>query len=706
MRQESLGGSSLPNMTALSERYKSLPADELAKLRQVGKAATDAARSGSSAFGANARRQERASRKRDYTAMLEDTTSAGATTAALATVPKSLRASMFEQSAVSSSGSPLLHNVWSRLVSFKQALRAERQVAIARSKQLEEKASAYDAGQGREDSAQIAALIGGRGFDAWDAELYSRPKPAAESGAATAHTAMYWRPLGLLERVTAALRLRRKSVAGQKFFKACDAVWGSICTTFQYHRVPQVEELRRTPEDPPSLCQTAGMCLCNPRGALLQRFARKLDVAVKQHFGIKARADVRAKLGRGEAVLLFVGQTKQQWREARDLAGPGQISAFTFYQVAAHSCSLWLSTYQHCSLDAGCEQLVAPPAALEISLAMVYERQFGMINQFNLQLRWRVAVYIAQDSSRLVPVLLPNRMYLGLHQLEHVEDYQEVWCPWRKGGRGGGRPDDSGGVAAGWQDELASVVVGAAGEGEDEDDESGADTSADGMDDEGPASDAAAAGAAADEMSHDSSGDESAVASAAPSQTSSSSSSSSSSAASVLELLDELVGEGGEAGTGPAVDAAIEADAGDLGGAPAAAILRAAPAAGRPEVLVVPIEEGPTPSTLVWYKTSETFYAYCRNCGHGAKCCKNRQAEPGRSAATGRPLGFLFWWLERRHKHAAGYGMVHRDDVYPNWAERREARNRLKAIPGMDALLTKERRLRDDEQDSEPEGHF
>ena len=354
-------------MAALSAKYHSLTAAEMAKLQQIGEAATASARSGSSAsFGSTTRQQARANRKRE----LEDTPSAGTTT--LAVAPKSAKTSLFEKAALSSSESHMLRSVWSRLVSLRQSLRAERQVAIAQSKMLEENAASYDAGPGREAIAKVGEALGGRGLDAWEPSLHCRPKPATE----TTRIDMIWKPTGLIERVAVAMRLRRKSVAGQKFFKACGAVWDNICKTFQYQRVPHVDSLRRAPVAS-SLCHVAGMCVCTPRGSLLQRFARRLDVAVKQHFGAKAQADVRAKLGRGEVALLFVGQTKQQWEEACNLGVPGNVAAFTCFQVSVHSYSPWLSTYQSCDLDACNEELATPPMALELNLSTSFSKHFS-----------------------------------------------------------------------------------------------------------------------------------------------------------------------------------------------------------------------------------------------------------------------------------------------------------------------------------------
>ena len=212
-----------------------------------------------------------------------------------------------------------------------------------------------------------------------------------------------------------------------------------------------------------------------------------------------------------------------------------------------------------------------------------------MLDEFDLQLRWRVAIYIAKESGRLIPVFLPNRMHMGLHQLAGVEDYQEVWCPWRKGRGRRERPDDSGGVAAGWQDALASVVADDIGSDEEEDKDLGADNSGDDI--AQSHRDRAEPPPLPPPLGEPGQDDDDGASSAASvaSTSSQSSSSSCSSVASVVELADRVIGEVGEEGAAGAGGDADGADAGAASSAPAAAVVPVAPA---PVFLTVAIEEG------------------------------------------------------------------------------------------------------------------
>lgn len=65
-------------------------------------------------------------------------------------------------------------------------------------------------------------------------------------------------------------------------------------------------------------------------------------------------------------------------------------------------------------------------------------------------------------------------------------------------------------------------------------------------------------------------------------------------------------------------------------------------------------------------------------------------------------LSGLYWWLRHAEEHPSKG--AHMADVYPTRAMRKAARQELKELAGAEALLCKERTLREDESDSEPEG--
>ena len=92
-----------------------------------------------------------------------------------------------------------------------------------------------------------------------------------------------------------------------------------------------------------------------------------------------------------------------------------------------------------------------------------------------------------------------------------------------------------------------------------------------------------------------------------------------------------------------------------------------------------------TAHTLVWYDSGK-FYAYCRMEGHH-RCRCNRMSGPGRKPAAGRPLGFMYWWLQQAARHANQEG--HQLDRWPSWAERKAARQELKALQGSALLMFK-----------------
>jgi hypothetical protein len=132
---------------------------------------------------------------------------------------------------------------------------------------------------------------------------------------------------------------------------------------------------------------------------------------------------------------------------------------------------------------------------------------------------------------------------------------------------------------------------------------------------------------------------------------------------------------------------------------PIAAVLPAAP--GVP----IPLHDGPVvidvPSgTLTWY-TDGRFKVVCKCEGH-RKCTKERESTAGRRRCKGRPLGYMYYWLQccsmfpDSDEHMRG-------DIFADFLARRQARTELAEIAGANALFRKERPKGDDEADSEPE---
>ena len=167
-----------------------------------------------------------------------------------------------------------------------------------------------------------------------------------------------------------------------------------------------------------------------------------------------------------------------------------------------------------------------------------------------------------------------------------------------------------------------------------------------------------------------------------------------SSADSLVDLAHHVVGEDGAEG------GALELDEADGHVAIEGAEDVESDIEAGPGEITVRLNEDPNGPTLVWYKLSRTFYAYCKGYGHGPCRC-NRKSRPGRRKAQGRPLGFLYWWVMQGHRHDCQ--MAHLHDCAPSRAQRREFRDRLKLIPGTAILFRRERQKFGDESDSELE---
>ena len=298
-----------------------------------------------------------------------------------------------------------------------------------------------------------------------------------------------------------------------------------------------------------------------------------------------------------------------------------------------------------------------------------------------------MTVYCARENNDMVGTFRPDRLEVELLTGGGVDTWQEVWRPWRKKACGKKEPKLPKG---GW---IAAVE-----DMERARDEGPADDVADDSEEDGPAppeeADVWVDGPRESESEEEIVEEREEGEDGCRSETSSSRSSSSDS--SVVSLIDGLAGAGEEAAEGggggggddlPPLPPPLEAPA------------PLAPEPARAQV-TFPIAGGRSPSALVWYTTG-VFYAYCRGCKHG-RCCKERVGDAAKGRKGGRPLGFLYWWLKQRSEWVDGAG--HREDVYPTWAQRKAAREELKALPGSEVLFERDReRQKEEGEDSEPE---
>lgn len=149
--------------------------DKAAELKQTGKDATEAARSGAAAFCLNTRGQERASRKRTFRQAIEQGDLEDA--AALEVAPRQRPLRQFEEAALSSAQSPALCDAWSQLVSLKRTMRVDRKVAKAREAMLEKKVREYENTKGKADIAAASSVAGDNCISARLQDFSSKPAP-------------------------------------------------------------------------------------------------------------------------------------------------------------------------------------------------------------------------------------------------------------------------------------------------------------------------------------------------------------------------------------------------------------------------------------------------------------------------------------------------------------------------------------------------
>ena len=170
------------------------------------------------------------------------------------------------------------------------------------------------------------------------------------------------------------------------------------------------------------------MCVCTERGHSLRRLGKNVDKITKGSFGLGRPR--RARLGEAEVAYVFVGQTREQYdAELRGDFSSAVVTEVKWFHVSDHSYSPWESTYQamRCADDLQ-SSLQAPPSVFA-TLSLRYFSKFFMLDTFNLQLRWSMAIYLTGGIEDMLSEFIPNMLRLVL---EPDSTFQEVWKPWRK----------------------------------------------------------------------------------------------------------------------------------------------------------------------------------------------------------------------------------------------------------------------------------
>ena len=237
MRQATLGVVGRPDLGDLAHQYRNLPAEEVAELVAKGKAATAIAKGGAHTFGLETREQQRLARKRTFEQAV-GVAQAVESGIALGVPLTRSSSSNFETGIVASSAPGMRQNSWAQLVALKQSLRQERAADIARSRVLQEQATKYQNDRGAEDLSVLDASLGGAPRLGREFDFESRPHPAD----VVEHQAFMWKPAGVMRRVQSALKLRRGTLAGNKFVRS---VFGRLGHPLHHLSIPRGSTCRR-----------------------------------------------------------------------------------------------------------------------------------------------------------------------------------------------------------------------------------------------------------------------------------------------------------------------------------------------------------------------------------------------------------------------------------------------------------------------------
>ena len=391
-------------------------------------------------------------------------------------------------------------------------------------------------------------------------------------------------------------------------------------------------------------------------------------------------------MGLAEIVVAFVGERRIAKGSDDDDEEVGTtVVASMWFHISEHPYSPWLSAYHLMECSVALDPAVEPPLQGQPRLNAKWLRKFFMLDMFDLTLRWHMLTFEAVFPGRMLGTFLPNTLDVVLVP---ETGYHLVWDPWKRKGS-----KKKAVVPAAWAEMLEQF--------DDEPSEDAADQ---------PASDGTTNASSGSDAGHESDGDDqcssvhSSQYESVPSELIAGLSDGQdpeSSGESVCELLEYIPDDEDEhSASGDDVEIAAPVEGVVLDGPPPV-VGDDAGDEGDGKPIIVEVGEGPVEQrpTIVWYR-SGTFYAYCR--GFHGNCRCNRKSVAGKRVAQGRPLGFLFWWLQQSREH--GTAEEHLHDCYPSKAERRAAREDLRRrFPESRRLFKKERPKRRPVSDSEPD---
>jgi len=721
-----------PNFAELGSQYRQLDPEEKQRLVRLGRAATEAARGGSThPFGETSRAQERREQREQRDSHLQALALQGGGGGGKARLDEMALASRAPLAQPESGGAATPASV-ERLLTLRRQLRLQAEVTGDARRKEEDQIVEYYSGQGMKDFDECAKA---------SQFMQHRKDEFIPRVAAMPFLRRHmWAPTGVASRVSAALSMSQNAYHSKLLGGLCHR-WAQMHETIDDHKPTEFAEDTGPPPVPP--CRQAGRCLCDARGQLVVKFVGKLDVAVKA--ACPPGSDRRNRLLSGsELVLGIFGQARPPPEVLEDLDLKAQglldgvpISAEAWYHIGAHCKSPWRSTFQKGELVSfRLSEGGQVPSEGRLRGLHRYSTVWEASYEADLDMRWCCCLYQVIWKENPLGTFLPNMVDIVLSEPKQDGSpiCRLVWCPWKKRPKQGQKRRKTAPFQSGWaevhhsylavddvqeasdvsDDDLGGHAA-AALEGPDA--EPGPEDSAD-DDEQTPVADMSPICSDTEHGGPDTSFDpQVGPLSLLPDGDFAEGADSESDAASVISLVNDILAVAEPVGASSSAAPIVAEEVSPFPPAEEAAtdavsegIARvAAPPEPVPPPEAVEVEDQPWPADsnirlevqggcITWYFRKPTvFVAVCLDWRHKCSegCRKHRVLIGNRSREEqGRPLGYLVAWLGMGRDTTSAF--VHKSD-FPTLEQRQAARALLLATRAGRPLLAKERPRREDE---------
>lgn len=449
--------------------------------------------------------------------------------------------------------------------------------------------------------------------------------------------------------VARGVAVRGQLGVGKDLRKALEQDWQAKHAMVSHDNVPPIVGRARAT----SACHEAGQCLCSEEGRELRLFGARLLEVVREV--CPPSSTLRVALVESMLGYLLTGTPIGEGDGDVDEQGEGQsgeadFPKFVFLHVALHYLKPFRPIFQRMELE------TLDNGAAQCRVTAEWQTMYEALGGLGRKLKWGFRLFRLKDS--MAPI---GNFTMSLHDYIEVPLAAAEFTLWA------GPPDKERSRRSKWADDRGG------GEGEEEEVvEAADDVEVDAL--EGGESEQSAA-SDIDPWFESDDADDGGV---------------------VLAGEDDASAQEDEPGTDLVESAAHVAEA--PASLPAEAPhqprrVEAAGARNAPEIIFrVPRGE------IRYYARIRRFAAWCHNEAHGRRCRREKVAYEGRGGGQGRPLGLLMAWLARGDDHATSRD--HMDlELLIDFESRQIGRQALQAMEGSEAMLAKERPMRNGEDE-------